>query len=194
MLLIDEAYSLTRGGENDFGREAIDAVVKQVEDRRSSMVVILAGYPREMAELVASNPGFESRFPRTILFPDYANDELVQILDTAFTATNKAPMSPLRRRDYIFTIAGEISVSYGGGQEIQQEVTERALWYLGEVSDYLQDAGVSPSTQINLGGAVQWARVTDAVIHEADGLNDDDDITGGRTTTIAFAITGLIRA
>lgn len=121
-------------------------------------------------------------------------DELVQILDTAFTATNKAPMSPLRRRDYIFTIAGEISVSYGGGQEIQQEVTERALWYLGEVSDYLQDAGVSPSTQITLGGAVQWARVTDAVIHEADGLNDDDDITGGRTTTIAFAITGLIRA
>lgn len=121
-------------------------------------------------------------------------DELVQILDTAFTATNKAPLSPLRRRDYLFTIAGEISVSYGGGQEIQQRVTERALWFLGEVSDYLQDAGTIPSTQITLGGAVQWARVTDAVIHEADGLSDDDDITDGRTTTVAFTITGLIRA
>ena len=81
VLLIDEAYSLTRGGERDFGREAIDAVVKNVEDRRDSMVVILAGYPKEMAELVATNPGFQSRFPKTINFPDYDDDELVAILD-----------------------------------------------------------------------------------------------------------------
>ncbi len=80
VLLIDEAYSLTRGGERDFGREAIDAVVKNVEDRRDSMVVILAGYPKEMAELVAANPGFQSRFPKTIRFPDYTDDELVAIL------------------------------------------------------------------------------------------------------------------
>ncbi|MDH3681289.1 MAG: AAA family ATPase [Acidimicrobiia bacterium] len=80
VLLIDEAYSLTRGGERDFGREAIDAVVKNVEDRRDSMVVILAGYPKEMAELVATNPGFQSRFPKTIRFPDYADAELVAIL------------------------------------------------------------------------------------------------------------------
>ena len=81
VLLIDEAYSLTRGGEKDFGREAIDAVVKNVEDRRDSMVVILAGYPREMADLVATNPGFQSRFPKTIHFPDYSDDELVAILE-----------------------------------------------------------------------------------------------------------------
>ncbi|MGB5760526.1 MAG: AAA family ATPase, partial [Acidimicrobiales bacterium] len=81
VLLIDEAYSLTRGGEKDFGREAIDAVVKNVEDRRDSMVVILAGYPKEMAELVSTNPGFQSRFPKTIYFPDYSDDELVSILE-----------------------------------------------------------------------------------------------------------------
>jgi hypothetical protein len=80
VLIIDEAYSLTRGGERDFGREAIDAVVKNVEDRRDTMVVILAGYPKEMAELVATNPGFQSRFPKTIHFPDYDDDELVAIL------------------------------------------------------------------------------------------------------------------
>lgn len=80
VLLIDEAYSLTRGGEKDFGREAIDAVVKNVEDRRDSMVVILAGYPKEMSELVATNPGFQSRFPKTITFPDYTDEELVAIL------------------------------------------------------------------------------------------------------------------
>jgi hypothetical protein len=81
VLLIDEAYSLIRGGEKDFGREAIDAVVKNVEDRRDSMVVILAGYPKEMAELVSANPGFSSRFPKTIAFPDYDNDELIAIFD-----------------------------------------------------------------------------------------------------------------
>jgi hypothetical protein len=81
VLLVDEAYSLTRGGERDFGREAIDAVVKQVEDRRDSMVVILAGYPAEMADLVAANPGLASRFPKTIHFPDYNDDELVAILE-----------------------------------------------------------------------------------------------------------------
>lgn len=80
VLLIDEAYSLIRGGEKDFGREAIDAIVKQVEDRRDSLVVILAGYPKEMAELVAANPGFRSRFPKTILFPDYTDFELLRIL------------------------------------------------------------------------------------------------------------------
>lgn len=121
-------------------------------------------------------------------------DELVQILDTGFSATDRAPMSPLRKRDYLFTIAGEISVSYGGGQEIQQTVTERALWFLGDVSDYLQDSGTSPSTQVSLGGAVLWARVTDALVHESHGLTDEDDITDGRTTTVAFTITGLIRA
>ncbi len=81
VLLVDEAYSLIRGGEKDFGREAIDAIVKNVEDRRDSMVVILAGYPKEMAELVAANPGFSSRFPKTILFPDYDDEELVAILE-----------------------------------------------------------------------------------------------------------------
>jgi hypothetical protein len=82
VLLIDEAYSLARGGENDFGREAIDTVVKLVEDRREQLVVILAGYPDEMEELVAANPGMRSRFPRTVHFPDYSDDELVRILES----------------------------------------------------------------------------------------------------------------
>lgn len=80
VLLIDEAYSLIRGGERDFGREAIDAIVKQVEDRRDSMVVILAGYPAEMEALIAANPGFSSRFPKTIHFADYRDEELLAIL------------------------------------------------------------------------------------------------------------------
>jgi SpoVK/Ycf46/Vps4 family AAA+-type ATPase len=88
VLLIDEAYSLARGGEEDFGREAIDTVVKLVEDRRDRLVVILAGYPDEMDELVAANPGMRSRFPKTIHFPDYSDDELLAIVE-AIGATGR---------------------------------------------------------------------------------------------------------
>ncbi|MGV3758414.1 MAG: AAA family ATPase, partial [Actinomycetota bacterium] len=81
VLLIDEAYSLVRGGERDFGREAIDMIVKLIEDRRDRIVVVMAGYPDEMDELIAANPGLRSRFPKVIHFPDYSTDELLRIID-----------------------------------------------------------------------------------------------------------------
>jgi hypothetical protein len=96
VLLIDEAYSLARGGENDFGREAIDTVVKLVEDRRDRVVVILAGYPEEMAILVDANPGMESRFPKTIDFPDYSNDELLAIFESLGLAGRYSLDEPAR--------------------------------------------------------------------------------------------------
>jgi SpoVK/Ycf46/Vps4 family AAA+-type ATPase len=81
ILFIDEAYSLfgSTGSSQDYGREAIDALVKLMEDHRDQLVVIAAGYGAEMAQFVKSNPGLPSRFPRMINFPDYSTDELVSI-------------------------------------------------------------------------------------------------------------------
>jgi Cdc6-like AAA superfamily ATPase len=91
VLLIDEAYALVRGSEGDFGREAIDTLVKMVEDHRDDLVVILAGYPDEMADLVSANPGLKSRFPTTIRFPDYTTDELVAIFTSMCRAASYEP-------------------------------------------------------------------------------------------------------
>jgi Cdc6-like AAA superfamily ATPase len=102
VLLIDEAYALVRGNEGDFGREAIDTLVKMVEDHRDDLVVILAGYPDEMAQLVAANPGLKSRFPTSIHFPDYTTDELVAIFTSMCHAAayepTEAALEVVRRR------------------------------------------------------------------------------------------------
>ena len=87
VLFIDEAYSLYRGEQDSFGLEAIDTLVKGMEDHRDELVVILAGYTREMETFLTANSGLASRFPNRIEFPDYTAVELLQI--THVQAKNK---------------------------------------------------------------------------------------------------------
>ena len=87
VLFIDEAYSLYRGEQDSFGLEAIDTLVKGMEDHRDELVVILAGYTREMETFLTANSGLASRFPNRIEFPDYTAEELLQI--TRVLAKNK---------------------------------------------------------------------------------------------------------
>ena len=81
VLFIDEAYSLYRGKEDSFGLEAIDTLVKGMEDHRDELVVVLAGYSREMAQFLTANSGLASRFAQTIEFPDYTAEELLKITE-----------------------------------------------------------------------------------------------------------------
>ncbi|ADU31954.1 AAA family ATPase [Evansella cellulosilytica] len=93
VLFIDEAYSLVRGQSGgDFGMEAIDTLVKAMEDERKNLVVILAGYPEEMKGFIRANPGLQSRFKNQIDFEDYSLDELVDITKLL-----------LKQRDYKMT-------------------------------------------------------------------------------------------
>lgn len=99
VLFIDEAYSLARGGEKDFGKEAIDTLVKALEDHKEELVVILAGYPREMDQFIEANPGLRSRFPVHLDFPDYSPYELVKIFKKM-----------ARERDYQTDRMGEVTL------------------------------------------------------------------------------------
>lgn len=81
VLFIDEAYSLYRGKDDSFGLEAIDTLVKAMEDNRENLIVILAGYKKEMAGFLEANSGLKSRFPNVINFKDYTGEELVRIAD-----------------------------------------------------------------------------------------------------------------
>lgn len=81
ILFVDEAYSLARGGEKDFGKEAIDTMVKAMEDYRNEFILILAGYQREMDHFLELNPGLPSRFPIYLHFADFTIDELMMIAE-----------------------------------------------------------------------------------------------------------------
>ncbi|MBP3234385.1 MAG: AAA family ATPase [Eubacterium sp.] len=100
ILFIDEAYTLTKGGdEKDFGQEAVDTLLKLMEDNRDDLIVIVAGYTDKMEEFVNSNPGLKSRFNKYIFFNDYSGKELTSIYN--FMAKNQEYMTDEESSKYV---------------------------------------------------------------------------------------------
>lgn len=91
VLFIDEAYSLTSGSDNDFGKEAIETLLKQMEDRRGQFIVITAGYPSNMHQFLEANPGLKSRFDKVLHFDDYSAEELLEVATQMLKNENLIP-------------------------------------------------------------------------------------------------------
>ncbi len=128
ILFIDEAYSLARGGEKDFGKEAIDTLVKAMEDHKDDLVVILAGYLREMEYFLRTNPGLKSRFPIHIEFPDFTLEELLKIAEMMLqkreyvTATEAAEALAAHLRSRL-----ELGEENAGNARLVRNLIERAV-------------------------------------------------------------------
>ena len=128
ILFIDEAYSLYRGKDDSFGLECIDTIVKAMEDNRDNLIVILAGYSKEMKTFLESNSGLKSRFPNTIHFPDYTGEELrkiaeIQAKSKGYTIEAEA----LPKLEEYFDKVQSINAAEAGNGRLARNVIEDAI-------------------------------------------------------------------
>lgn len=126
ILFVDEAYSLARGGNKDFGKESIDCLVKLMEDYRDDLVLILAGYRDEMDAFLRSNPGLRSRFPIQIDFPDYSLEQLMDIANV-FLVARDYRLSASAREELCHQLRLAQSLQHSGNARLVRNLIERAI-------------------------------------------------------------------
>ncbi|MDY2781009.1 MAG: AAA family ATPase [Bulleidia sp.] len=128
VLFIDEAYSLYRGNEDSFGLECIDTIVKAMEDNRDDLIVILAGYKKEMEVFLESNSGLKSRFPNLIDFPDYTGEELqkIAVLQAKGKGYVISEEAYLPLQEY-FTKVQEVRAAEAGNGRLARNIVEEAI-------------------------------------------------------------------
>lgn len=147
VLFIDEAYSLSQGSENDFGKEAIDEILKFMEDHRKDMVIIFAGYTKEMSEFLQMNSGLASRIPHTFDFEDYTPDEIVKIgllgLHNAAYEVDEAAYADLVKNNYSLTS------DHSNGRWVRN-LNEELIMVMSERVAYAEDADINQILQEDL--------------------------------------------
>jgi Holliday junction DNA helicase RuvB subunit len=143
VLFVDEAYSLAGGGENDFGREAIDTLIKEMEDKRDRLAVIVAGYTERMRRFIDANPGLQSRFTRYVDFPDYSADELLQIFFHVCSERHLilGPGTADRAREIVTWLHEHGDETFGNARDIRTLVEETVEQQAARLSD---DAAADP--------------------------------------------------
>ncbi|WP_460461551.1 AAA family ATPase, partial [Angustibacter peucedani] len=139
VLFVDEAYSLTG---DQYGTEAVDTLVKEMEDHRDDLVVVVAGYPAPMADFVAANPGLASRFRTTIDFADYSDDELVQIFERLATGAEFEPTAECLQRFREILAATPRGTGFGNARfarNVLEGAIGRLAWRLRDVDEPTRD-------------------------------------------------------
>ncbi|MBD7968152.1 AAA family ATPase [Paenibacillus gallinarum] len=140
ILFIDEAYSLARGGEKDFGKEAIDTLVKAMEDHKNQFILILAGYSEEIDFFMQTNPGLPSRFPIQIEFPDYSIDQLIQISELMAKERDYIlmPQSILKLKQHLLDEKNDTSQAFSNARYvrniIEKSIRHQAVRLLNQYS------------------------------------------------------------
>lgn len=129
VLFIDEAYSLSSGGDNDFGREAIETILKAMEDHRDDLIVVVAGYTEPMERFMSSNPGLESRFNKRFFFPDYNGEQLMAIFraqckKNSYTLTPEAEAAAKKLFDGLYAERDE---NFGNGRDVRNRFEDMII-------------------------------------------------------------------
>ncbi len=171
VLFVDEAYSLTG---DQYGEEAVNTLVKDMEDHRDDLVVIVAGYPGPMGRFLATNPGLESRFSTTITFDDYSDDELTRIFELAATRSDFAPAPATLERFRGVAAAQLRGEGFGNGRWARNMLDKAVLrhaWRLRDVA--------APSVD-----ELRTLLPEDLVERPDDGPDEDSaETTGAESTT-----------
>ena len=158
VLFIDEAYSLTANkGENDYGMEAVDTLLKGMEDHREDLVVIVAGYPELMNDFLNSNPGLRSRFNKFINFVDYTPEELYEIFDgmckkSGYTTTENCKNYV---KKYMQTIYMNRNVNFANGRDVR---------------NFFENAMVNQANRLSSNFNVSNEDLSELTINDVEGI------------------------
>jgi SpoVK/Ycf46/Vps4 family AAA+-type ATPase len=143
VLFIDEAYTLSQGGGNDFGKEAINEILKFMEDNRNNMVVIIAGYTGNIDNFLDSNPGLRSRFTKSFIFEDYRPDEMMQIAEQIINNEGYVLSEDSQNniKDKFITLYDNRDEHFGNGRDVRnliEKIIQNQNSRIAHIMDDLQ--------------------------------------------------------